>query len=171
MQQSFIVIMWEAKCFDRFLSSISAHLSLSTSQILWNSFELFCEEFFSFYVKIFFLQHFCDFCCCMNECCSSSSTTTMSVVAIANYVVVVKTLNGFMCFSMNVLMCEMVLDSMQSLLDLVQQVLDWLIKKRVCWFSYRKCILVCMFVCCCCIGFAWVGACWEEELWIISCVF
>jgi hypothetical protein len=61
----------------------------------------------------------------MNESCSSSSsTTTTSVVAIANYVVVVKTLNGFMCFSMNVLMCEMVLDSVQSLLDLVQQVLD-----------------------------------------------
>ncbi len=145
MQQSFIVIMWEAKCFDHFLSLISAHLSLSTSQILWNSFELFCEEFFSFYVKIFFLQHFCDFCWCMNGCCSSSSST-ISVVAIANYVVVVKTLNGFMCFSMNVLMCEMVLDSVQSLLDLVQQVLGWLIQKRVCWFSYRKCILVCMFV-------------------------
>jgi hypothetical protein len=60
----------------------------------------------------------------MNEYCNSSSTTTISVVAIANYVVVAKTLNGFMCFSMNVLMCEMVLDSMQSLLDLVQQVLD-----------------------------------------------
>ncbi len=60
----------------------------------------------------------------MNECGSSSnSSSTISVVAVANYVVV-KTLNGFMCFSMNVLMCEMVLDSVQSLLDLVQQVLD-----------------------------------------------